>query len=185
MARARKASLPDTLRVAGLVLGPMIAQGVIRRRPRAAALAERVDANGRAVTTLQRLHDRYGDGPVLLRIPGRRLAIPFRPDDVRAVLDASPDPFALATTDKQASLRHFQPNGVLVTRGELRAPRRSVNEAVLDTRSPIHRFGAHIAKATAEEADALWDGRAPATVPYADYAAAFWRAVRRITLGDA
>ena len=162
----------------------MLAQGVVRRRPRAVALAERLDADRRANEVLHRLRDRYGDGPLLLRVPGRRLAIPFDPADVRDALAASPDPFALATTEKRAALRHFQPNGVLVTRGPLRERRRAVNEAVLDTHSPVHRLGASIARVTAEEADTLLAG-GPRTVTYAEYAEAFWRAVRRITLGDA
>jgi cytochrome P450 len=182
--RPNRASLADTLRVVGGVFAPMLAQGVVRRRPRVVALAERLDADRRANDILHRLHDRYGDRPLLLRVPGRKLAIPFDPDDVREVLAASPDPFALATTEKRAVLRHFQPDGVLVTRGPLRAPRRALNEAVLETHDTIHRLGTSIANAAAEEADTLRPVDGPRTVDYAEYAAAFRRTVRRVTLGD-
>jgi cytochrome P450 len=185
MATPPKASLPDTLRVAGGVLAPVIAQGVIRRRPRLVRFAARHDLDGRAVATLLRLRRRYGDGPVMLRVPGRRIAVPLGPGQVGAVLAASPEPFALATTEKRAALEHFQPHGVLATRGALRGPRRAVNEAVLDTHSPVHRLGPAITRVVAEEADALWSGKDTAVVSYDDYAAAFHRAVRRVVLGDA
>jgi hypothetical protein len=40
----------------------------------------------------------------------------------------------------------FQPHGVLVSRGALRADRRRFNEAVLDTGHPLHRYAERIAR---------------------------------------
>jgi hypothetical protein len=42
------------------VLAPLIARGVIVRRPRVVALEERLDADRREVRRLRRVRDRYG-----------------------------------------------------------------------------------------------------------------------------
>src|SRR6266536_5809922 len=85
-ARLPRASVAETLRVGLTVLAPILAQGVIRRRPGMVALAERFDADRRAGRVLHRLRDRYGPGPVLLRVPGRRVALVLSPDHVHRVL---------------------------------------------------------------------------------------------------
>lgn len=128
-----RASIADALRAGARVLLPLVARGAIVRRPRGVALAERLDADRRAVPLLQRLRDRYGAGPLLLRFPGRPLAVILSPDDVHQVLETSPHPFAVATVEKRAALAHFQPHGLLITPGDLREDRRRFNEAVLDT----------------------------------------------------
>ncbi|MFL5612858.1 MAG: cytochrome P450 [Gemmatimonadaceae bacterium] len=45
---------------------PTVAKGVIIRRPRIVAIAERLQLDRKAVRCLQRLRRRYGDGPLLL-----------------------------------------------------------------------------------------------------------------------
>ena len=69
------ASARDTARVLGGVLTPMLAQGVIARRPRLTARAERHRLDDGAVTVLQEMRGRYGSGPLRLRIPGRSVAL--------------------------------------------------------------------------------------------------------------
>lgn len=176
----------DTLRVALGVLAPTVAQGAIARRPRAMALAERLDLDARAVATVQDLHRRYGDTPVRLALPGRRLALVLGPDDVHEVLRQSPEPFALANREKQGALGQFQPHGVLVSHGRVREQRRAVNETVLDTDRPVHRLAPAVVAAVREEARAVVE-RAASThqLDWDTFAAGWRRMVRRVVLGDA
>lgn len=59
-------SLVDTVRVIGLGLAPILAQGVIARRRRTVWLAGKLDTDGRGVRVLQDVRERYGPGPVRL-----------------------------------------------------------------------------------------------------------------------
>ncbi|MBW8482719.1 cytochrome P450 [Actinomadura parmotrematis] len=180
------ASVADTLRVGAQVLAPTVAKGILARRPRVVALAERMQADAHAGRYLRSLRARYGPGPLKLRVPGRPFALVLSPPDVRRVLDGSPEPFALATKEKRAALAHFQPHGVLASTGAERADRRAFNERVLETGRPVHDHAAAFTRKIDEEAARLvaaagergeltWDG----------FRVAWWRVIRRIVLGDA
>jgi hypothetical protein len=116
----------DTARCALGVLAPMLAQGAIRRRNRIVRLAQRSGLDRRGADLLHRLRHRHGPGPLRLSVPGRSVAVVVDPADVERLLTGSPDPFAPATTEKAAALRHFQ-------------TARSVNEHALDSGRPLHR----------------------------------------------
>lgn len=181
-----RASVLDTLRFGAQVLAPTVARGVILRRPAAVALADLLDADHRAVRLLQRLRARYGPGPLRLRIPGRSVAIPLSPEHVRRILAESPEPFALANRDKRAALAHFQPDGVLISHGPVRAQRRRLNEAVLDTGQPLHRLAQDITSKVRDEVALLMaDADRTGHLYWDSYSRAFWRIVRRTVLGDA
>jgi cytochrome P450 len=172
----------DTIRCAGGVLAPILAQGVIRRRNRMVRLAQRLDTDRRAAGLLRGLRERHGAGPLRLAVPGRSVAVLLDPEDVERVLAGSPEPFALATTEKVAALRHFQPHGVIVSTGAVRTARRRYVETVLDTGAPAHRIAGNIAAVVRDEVGRLAAGpvlRHPA------FEAMFDRIVRRIVLGDA
>src|SRR5690349_3095370 len=139
------ASAADTARVLGLVLAPVVAQGVIARRPRVVGAAARLGLDARGVRELQRLRERYGTGPIRLPIPGRPMALVLDPSDVRRVLDGTPVPFRADSREKRGALRHLQPHGVLISPPALRADRRRFTEAVLDTGRPVHHYAASIA----------------------------------------
>lgn len=179
------ASARDTARVVGGVLTPMLAQGVIARRPRLTARAERHRLDDGAVTVLQEMRGRYGTGPLRLRIPGRSVALLLDPDDVARVLRDSPEPFAAATREKRGALGHFQPHGVLASHGEVREERRRFAESVLDTGRPVHRMAATIDAVVDEEARRC-GGLAgiTGTLDWPAFAAAWQPMVRRIVLGD-
>src|SRR5690349_24647538 len=121
-----RASIRDSVRVGLSVLAPILAQGVMRRGPRVVRLVQRFDLEGRSSRTLERLRHRYGEGPLVLAVPGRSVAMVLSGDHVRRLLDWPP-----FTVDKRAALSHFQPHGVIVTRGPLREQRRAFNEQVL------------------------------------------------------
>ncbi len=63
-----KTTLGETLGVAAVII-PILVQGVIIRRPKMVALAERLNLNQRAVRRVQRLRNTHGSGPLLLRTP--------------------------------------------------------------------------------------------------------------------
>jgi hypothetical protein len=94
------ASRLDSARVLASVVPPIVARGVPLRRPPIVAMAERVDADRRAVRSLQRLRRRYGPGPV--RLPaGRKVAVVLSPDQVHEVLDRPPETFVVSNLEKR------------------------------------------------------------------------------------
>lgn len=180
------ASVADTARVLGGVLAPILAQGVIVRRPRAVAAAGRLHLDDRAVAILRRMRERYGRGPLRLRVPGRSVALVLDPDDVTRVLRDSPEPFAADSREKRGALGHFQPHGVLVSHGQVRDERRRFVEAVLDTGHPVHRTAGAMGPTAREEATRLADLAAiTGVLDWDRFDAAWTPMVRRIVLGDA
>lgn len=180
MSELPKATVLDTLAFAADVLGPALGKGDIIRRPRVVELAARLDLDRRAVRRHQRLRERYGPGPLLLRIPGRSQAVILAPEHVHRVLDESPEPFATDSSEKWASLSHFEPRGVLISRGPERADRRRFNEEVLDTPHPMHRLAERFRVVVEEEAAAL-----RGELDWTTFSGAWFRVVRRIVFGDA
>ncbi len=180
------ASLGDTVAITKEVLLPTLAKGPIIRRPRVVGLAERHDLVGTAVRRMQRLHDRYGDGPLLMRLPLLKQALVLAPHHVHRILDASPDPFAADSSEKRASLAHFQPKAVLISSGAERVDRRRFNEAVLDTPRPMHRLAERFRAVIEEETHTLLaDARGRGMLDWRVFADGWFRVARRVMLGDA
>ena len=145
----------DTFSILAEVLLPTISKGVIIRRPRVLAMAEFLDLDNRAVKCMQRVRNRYGTEPLMLAIPGRRIALVFEPDDVHRILEQSPDPFATATKEKRATLAHFEPQSVLISGAEERPERRRYNEEALDARSPVHAIAPELLAVVQTEAERM------------------------------
>jgi cytochrome P450 len=181
--RLAQASVRDTAAVVAEVFLPLLAQGVIIRRPKITALAERFDTDNRGVALLRRLAARYGSGPLMLRIPGRRVAVLLRQEHVQRLLEATPDPFTAASRDKRAALAHFEPDAVLATPGPQRADRRLLNERVLDPNRTMHRPDQPAIAAVREEIGVLMD-RSDPRLGWPEFSDAWSRVTRRIVLGD-
>ena len=182
-----RASLLDTLALGLEVFAPVVAQGVIVRRPPMVALAEKLDLDGRAVRRMQKLRDKYGRGPLMLALPAsiRKQAVLLAPEHVRRVLDQSPEPFSAASTEKRAALSHFEPKGVLVTQGPERAERRRFNEAALDTGNPMHRMaGSFLPVVEEEAARMLATAREQGVLDWKTYSEGWYRLIRRVVLGE-
>jgi hypothetical protein len=175
------ASVPDTARILRDVLGPVVAQGPILRRPRLGAFAEKLRVDDRALKRVRRLRRTYGDGPLLLRIPGRTIALVLAADDVHRLLAETPEPFAAASGLKIGALTHFQPHAVLVTNPPLRSGRRELNEHALDSHLPVHRHGHRFVDVVRQELDGLH----ATTLGWNEFRDVWSRVVRRIVLGDA
>jgi cytochrome P450 len=178
------ASILDTLSVLREVVLPTFGKGVIVRRPSVVSLAARLDLDAKAIRRLQLLRDKYGSGPLILRVPLRRHAVILDPDDVIRVLEGSPDPFSPASVEKEAALAHFEPGVSLISKGGQREDRRRFNEAVLEPGAQVHRLAATFIAVIGEEAKQL----APAggrELGWQEFSDVFQRIVRRIVLGDA
>jgi cytochrome P450 len=169
--------------LAGIV-GPPLARGAILRRRVAVGVTARLELDRRALRRMQRLHRRYAPGPLMLLMPGPPRALILHADHVRRVLDGAPEPFAADSPEKRAALGHFEPSGVLVSRGRDRAARRRYNEAVLEPRRPVHPLGERFARVAREEAERLLAG-GRGTFGWAQFTRAWHRMARRLVLGDA
>ncbi|PMR73599.1 cytochrome P450 [Billgrantia endophytica] len=180
------ATLGETLAVINDVFVPNIAKGVIIRRPRVVGMAERMALDERAVRRVQKLNKKYGKGPLLLKVPGKSMALILDPDDANRVLDESPEPFATAEQAKRSALAHFEPDMALVSHGRKRAERRRFNEEVLQSECPVHGLSERFVPVVEQEAEALlarvrsnqgelgWDM----------FIDTWDRIVRRVVLGD-
>jgi hypothetical protein len=180
-----RASVRDSLAVAAEVFMPNVAKGVIIRRPRVVGMAERLELDRRGVRRMQRLRARYGEGPLMLRVPGRTQAVILAPDDVHRVLDESPEPFATATTEKRAALAHFEPKGALISHLPERAERRRYNEEVLESDNPMHRLAHRFVPVVQEEGRKILASAYRAGVlNWETFSQGWFRVVRRVVFGD-
>jgi cytochrome P450 len=178
-----EASLRDRLGFVAKVTAPMLAKGPLIRRPRAVAVSERFDLDGRGVRELRRLRERYGDGPLIVRIPGRTHAVILSPAHVQRVLAETPDPFSPATDEKSAALGHFEPAVSLVSKGDARTERRRFNDQVLENDRPTHAMAAPFLEVVREEMDRLLAEGGDA-LDWGRFFPAWCAIVRRIVLGD-
>lgn len=178
-------SIGDTLAFTMQVLAPNLAKGVIKRRKRVVGGAEAAELDARAVRRMQRLHEKYGPGPALLKIPVRNQAVIFDPADAWRVLDETPDPFSTASSEKAAALGHFEPLGALVSDGHERAERRRFNESVLESSCPMHSLLESFEAVVRQEADDLLGSTGPVgELGWGDFSDAWLRVVRRVVFGN-
>jgi len=181
-----QASLLDTVALAVDVLAPTFAKGVIIRRPGAVALAEQFQLDTRAVQRLQKLRNKYGQGPLMLPLPIRKQAVVLAPEHVQRVLNESPDPFSPASSEKRAALSHFEPEGVLISEGALRTERRRFNEDVLESNQAVHHMAARFLPLVDQEAARiLANAREKGELDWDAWADGWYRLVRRVVFGDA
>jgi cytochrome P450 len=132
----------ETRRVLGQVLAPLVAQGAVLRRPRVTAWAERHQTDRTARAVLTGLRERHGHAPLAFHVGPRRFVVATEREDVRRLLEGSPEPYSPATREKRGALAHFQPEGVLISNTVERWHRRPFNEAALQMDQPVHDDGA-------------------------------------------
>lgn len=101
------ASLLDTVRVGVQVVAPILATGVIKRRPKGMALADRLQLDRPAIRLLRRLRRKYGAVPPRLRVPGRSVTVLLSRDDVGELLGRTPDPFSPVTKENKVRATPF------------------------------------------------------------------------------
>lgn len=186
MAKARMttASVADSLSIMTGVKGPTLAKGVIVRRPKVVALAERLDLDGGAVRRMQKLRRRYGDGPLRVRMPGPPRVLILSERDLKRVLDGTPEPFAAASSEKRAALAHFEPKVALASHGAKRAVRRRFNETALETATPMHSLAPGFTEMVEDEVELLLrDADRNGELDWDRFFRSWYRLVRRVILG--
>jgi cytochrome P450 len=183
--RLPTATLLDTLAIATDIAIPTIAKGVIIRRPRVVAMAEKLGLDTRAVRRMQRLNDKYGPGPLMLKLGDKPRALVLSPEHVYRVLEGTPEPFAPAASEKRAALAHFEPKVALISHGPQRADRRLFNEEVLETAKPVHGLAEPFLRICDEEMAALIrEAAAAGELSWSLFFERWYRTVRRIVLGS-
>jgi cytochrome P450 len=185
--RLPRASLVEGLRFTAQALLPNLLQGLFRRRRRATAAATKVNVDKHAVGLIAGLRRSHGRGPVWVRAGGDQALLALDTDDVRRVLEGSPEPFAADPDAKRRGMSHFQPDALTISRGQLWRNRRRFTEAVLDTGKPLHRLADRLRAVTAEEAERLLaaSARADSQLRWDPFNDAVRRITRRVILGDA
>lgn len=182
-----RAKLPDAMAAIAQVLLPTFGKGLIIRRPPAVAAAEALELDRRAVRRMQRLRERYGAGPLLVRNPlrpHRHMALLLSPEHVHRVLQETPEPFSTATAEKRGALAHFQPRLSLISHGAERAERAHFNENALEAdRHAHHLAGPFLRVLDQEAAELAADVARRGELVWDDFFAAWFRMVRRVVFG--
>ncbi|WP_053226376.1 cytochrome P450 [Solirubrobacter soli] len=174
-----EASLAEQLAFNAVVLVPNALQGLFTPRRTVTAVAKRADVNRLAIGLIGRLRDAAAARPVRLRALRDPAVLVFAADDVRTVLEGSPEPFAPDPPAKRRGMEHFQPDALTISRGEAWADRRRFTETVLGAGS-AERFAA----VADEEVRALLDASG-GELGWDEWHAGHRRVARRVILGDA
>jgi cytochrome P450 len=182
------ASLIEGLRFTLQAMLPNVVQGLFRRRRRAVAAATKLNVDRHAVGLIGGIRRSYGPGPVWVRVGTGQMLLALSTEDVRRVLEGSPEPFAPDPDAKRRGVSHFQPDALTISRGEAWENRRRFAEAVLDTAKPVHRLADRFVTVAGEEGAALLDevaGPGGGELRWNAFHRAFQRLTRRVVLGDA
>jgi cytochrome P450 len=182
------ASLIEGVRFTLQAMLPNVVQGLFRRRPRAVAAATKLNLDRHAVGLIGGISRSHGPGPVWVRVGTDQMLLALCTDDVRRVLEGSPDPFAPDPDAKRRGMSHFQPDALTISRGEAWKNRRRFAEAVLDTAKPVHRLADRFLAVAGEEGAMLLDevgGAGGRELRWDAFHHSFQRLTRRVVLGDA
>lgn len=175
----------DRLALLVRVVLPTWGKGLMLRRRSFARLAAVLDLDAHAVRFMQYLRRKYGEGPVLVRVAGRKYAILLRATDVKEALHRSPCPLSPASQEKVAALAHFEPHASLITKAPERQQRRAFNDKVLESGSRHHSLAACFVDAVRDEASAMISSiDTDGGLTWPAFTEAWFRSVRRIVLGE-
>ncbi len=177
-----RASTVESVRFTAQIGVPNVLSGLFRKRGAVVAVTSRVGVDAAAYAFMEGLVRRYGPEPFWVKVAGDDTVVVHHPDDVRLVLEGSPERFGSDPEAKRKGMRAFQPDALTISRGDLWRSRRAFAEAVLDTGKPLHRLADAFTRVAAEEAAPLL---AAGTVDYDSLHDAFLRLTRRVVLGDA
>jgi cytochrome P450 len=182
-----RASLIEGVRFTAQVAVPNVVQGLFRRRPKAVAVACKLDLDGHAVGLVEGLRRRHGRRPLWIRVAKDESILVYSPEDVRRVLEGAPSPFAADPDAKKRGMGHFQPEGLTISRGAAWETRRRFAVAVLDT-GKLHRFADRFRAVAQEEGAALLaeaERSSERKLEFDPFNRAGRRITRRVILGDA
>lgn len=182
-----KVSVADSMGFAAKVFTPIIAKGPIIRRPKVVGGAEKLNLEERAIEFFQKLRNKYGKGPLMVRVPKRKQALILDPEHMRHVLDNTPEPFAIASSEKRAALSHFEPKQALISHHPERVDRRQFNEEALEFGNAVHHLAEHFVSVVNEETTALFEEISEENnnlLTWDDFIEVWFRIVRLIIFGQ-
>jgi cytochrome P450 len=177
----KHASVVDGVRFTAQVGVPNVVLGLFAKRTLPARVSSTLHGDHLAYLLVEGLVRRLCPDPFWIRLGKEEVLLVHHPDDIKLVLEGSPEPFAPDPDTKRKGMLAFQPTALTISRGDLWANRRRFAEAVLDTGAPIHRLAPRFVAVALEEADALAERGA---VRWDDLHSAFQRITRRVVFGD-
>jgi len=175
------ASLVDGVRFSAQVAVPNVVLGLFAKRALPTRVATTAHAEQLAYQLVQGMVRRLGPDPFWVRVVREPALVVHHPDDIRLVLQGSPDPFAADPDAKRKGMAAFQPDALTISRGDMWRNRRLFAESVLDTGKPLHRLAERFVTVAAEEAGEL---QSRGTLHWPQVNASFQRLTRRVVLGD-
>ena len=178
------ASIADNVAFNALVVVPNALQGLFRRRRGPVGAATRADVDRWAVRLLRGMHRAHGGSPVWVRLGTSPALLLLDTDDVRRMLEGSPDPFASDPEAKRKGMAHFQPDALTISRQPEWGNRRPFNESVLASGDAARPLAERVTGVVSDEVGALL-ADAGGEVEWGRWSTAFRRIARRIVLGDA
>ena len=149
------ASIADNVAFNTLVVVPNALQGLFRRRRGPVGAATRADVDRWAVRLLRDMHRAHGGSPVWVRLGTSPALLLLDTDDVRRMLEGSPDPFASDPEAKRKGMAHFQPDGLTISRQPEWGSRRPFNESVLASGDATHPLADRVTSVVSDEVGAL------------------------------
>jgi cytochrome P450 len=177
------ASLAENAQFNALVVVPNALQGLFRRRRGPVGAATRADVDRWAVRLLRGMRRTYGGSPVWVRLGTSPALLLLATDDVRRMLEGSPDPFASDPEAKRKGMAHFQPDALTISRQPEWGNRRPFNESVLASGHATHPLAERVASVVSDEVEALL-ADAGGELEWGRWSTAFRRITRRVVLGD-
>jgi cytochrome P450 len=175
----KHASLIDGVRFTAQVGVPNVVLGLFAKRELPSRVSATLHGDRFAYQLVEGLVRRLGPDPFWIRVGKEEALLVHHPDDIKLVLEGSPDPFASDPETKLTGMTAFQPHALTISRGDLWANRRRFAEAILDTGAPLHRLAPTVLAVAREETGRLGD-----TVRWDDVHRAFQRITRRVVFGD-
>ena len=175
------ASLVEGVRFSAQVAVPNVVLGLFAKRSVPTRVAGAVHADQLAYQLVQGMVRRLGPDPFWVRVVREQALLVHHPDDIRLVLDGSPNPFAADPEAKRKGMAAFQPDALTISRGDLWRNRRLFAESVLDTGRPLHRLAERFLVVAAEETAEL---QSRGTLRWDEVSASFQRLTRRVVFGD-
>ena len=180
-----RASTVESVRFTAQIGVPGVLSGLFKKRGAVVAVTGRIGVEGAAYSLMEGLARKHGPEPFWVSVAGDDTVIVHHPDDIRLVLEGSPERFGSDPEAKRKGMRAFQPEALTISRGDLWRQRRLFAEAVLDTGSAVHRQAGELVAVAAQEAAPLVAALTDGGIDDDAVSAAFQRMTRRVVLGDA
>ena len=182
MAELPRASLLENVRFNATAIVPNALQGIFRRRRQAVRAATLANMEGQVVSLLEGMARSYGGRPMWVKVARDDALLMLDPEDIKRLLEGSPEPFASDPKGKRDGMVHFQPDALTISRGDDWRSRRRFAESILG-KAPADRTR----EVAREETERLLSGPVKENDGYLTYQP--WndthdRITRRVVLGD-